>query len=48
VKIDLDPEEAIRLIVETGPHESEEEDAEWENEGGATESGPQEAGAAGR
>ncbi len=37
----------IRLVMETGPHpdeEEEEEVAEWENEGGATESGPQEGG----
>jgi hypothetical protein len=45
VKLDLPPDEAIRLVMETGEHpETEGEDADWENEGGATEDGPQEAG----
>jgi hypothetical protein len=51
VKLDLPPDEAIKLILETGPYpegedaeaKEEAEVADWENEGGATESGPQEA-----
>jgi hypothetical protein len=48
VKLDLPPDEAIRLVLETGPHSEDEETeeeaevADWENEGGATEEGPQE------
>jgi hypothetical protein len=50
VKLDLPADKAIKLIPETGPYpegedaeaEEEAEIADWENEGGATESGPQE------
>jgi hypothetical protein len=44
---DLPPDQVIHPDPASGPppDEDEEEDiAEWENEGGATESGPQEGG----
>jgi len=44
VKLDGPADEAINLVTETGESsESEDEDADWENEGGATDEGPQES-----
>lgn len=45
VKLGPPPDEAIRPAAESSPQDEEDEEiAEWENEGGATEDGPQEGG----
>ena len=41
MKLDLPPDDAIKLVMETGPNPEDEAEAqaeaEWEDEGGSTE-----------